>query len=339
MNSRERVLGAIKFKNPDNIPIHHSAMPGFIDRYGEKAEKLFFRFPSDFAGQDGRYSGSEALSGHHKGGEDVWGCVWMKPAEGYSEGEVIKHPLDNWNKLKDYVFPDLTPSSKHIESIKKRIREEKNSKNPRYISVGFGDARTWERYHFLRGFTNALIDIAEDASNMYELLNKIAEINIKALEPILELDIDGVSTMDDWGTQNSLMINPASWRKIFKPIYKKYINLAHQAGKHVRFHSDGNTLQIIDDYIEIGLDVYNPQFSSIDLDKLGEKVKGKMCICSDIDRQYILPRGKPDEVKEYVEKVIQIFSNKGGLIGRGELGPDVPLENAEAMLRTFFNHI
>jgi uroporphyrinogen decarboxylase len=284
------------------------------------------------------YGGSETLSGHHTGGEDEWGCTWTKPAKGFSEGEVIKHPLDDWSKLKNYKFPDLTPTKKVIENTKEFIKKEKNSNNPRFIDLGFGDDRTWERYHFLRGFANAMMDTSEDNPNMYELLNKIAEINIKALEPLLELNIDAVSTMDDWGTQQSLMINPDTWRKIFKPIYKKYVDLVHQADKYIKLHSDGNTMQIIDDYIELGLDIYNPQFSCMNLGKLGAKVKDKLCICSDIDRQYILPRGKPNEVRKYVERVIGIFdnSNTGGLIGQGELGPDVPIENAEAMLETFY---
>ena len=180
MNSKERVLRAAKFKSPDRIPITHSPMPGFIDRYGEKAEEMFSLFPSDFAGQDGKYIGSEALSGHRKGGEDEWGCIWMKPVNGFSEGEVIKRPLDSWDKLKDYKIPDLTLAKEEIKNIKKIIKKEKDSNNPRFIYIGFGDVRTWERYHFLRGFENSMIDIAEDNPNMYELLNKLSEINIKA---------------------------------------------------------------------------------------------------------------------------------------------------------------
>jgi len=335
MTSRERVTRAIEFKSPDRIPITHAFMPGAVDRYGKRLEELFSRFPSDFSVEDEKYEGSKALSGYKKGGEDVWGCVWTKPVEGFSEGEVIKHPLEKWDKLREYKFPDFTPTKEDIENIRGFIKKEKKRKNVRFIRWNFGDGRTWERYHFLRGFENSMIDVAEDNSNMYELLDKIVRINIKALEPLLELDIDAICSMDDWGTQTSLMINPVVWRKIFKPIYKKYIDLAHQAGKTFHFHSDGNTLAIVDDYIDIGLDVYNPQFSSLDLGELENKIRGKMCVLSDIDRQYILPKGKTSEVKEYVNKVIESFHHSGGLIGQGEIGPDVSLENAEVMLFTF----
>lgn len=156
------------------------------------------------------------------------------------------------------------------------------------------------------------------------------------LERQLEYDIDGISFMDDWGTQRQLMINPKQWRKLFKPAYQKIIDLVHQAGKFFYFHSDGNIMEIISDLIEIGVDVLNPQFSCMDLDELGRKCGGKICISSDIDRQYILPRGSVEEVKRYVKRVIEILgSHNGGLIGRGEIGPDVPLANVEAMFEAF----
>ena len=62
-----------------------------------------------------------------------------------------------------------------------------------------------------------------------------------------------------------------------------------------------------------------------------------ICISSDIDRQYMLPKGRPEEVKAYVKRVIELFSHegRGGLICRGEINIDVPLENVEAMYEAF----
>ncbi len=77
----------------------------------------------------------------------------------------------------------------------------------------------------------------------------------------------------------------------------------------------------------------------MNLEELARLVKGKMTVAADIDRQHILPFGKPEEVKEYVEKVLKIFHAKeGGFIGRGEVNRDVPLENAEAMFQAFLEY-
>ena len=53
----------------------------------------------------------------------------------------------------------------------------------------------------------------------------------------------------------------------------------------------------------------------------------------EVDRQRVLPRGTPDEVRAEVRADIDAFAARsGGLIAHGKIGGDVPLENIEAML-------
>ena len=35
--------------------------------------------------------------------------------------------------------------------------------------------------------------------------------------------IDGILVNDDWGTQETLMIRPEYWRKVYKPAYAKIV--------------------------------------------------------------------------------------------------------------------
>jgi hypothetical protein len=40
-----------------------------------------------------------------------------------------------------------------------------------------------------------------------------------------------------------------------------------------------------------------------------------------------------EQVREHVKEVVKVFGlPEGGLVGRGEIMPDVPLENAKAMM-------
>ena len=59
--------------------------------------------------------------------------------------------------------------------------------------------------------------------------------------------------MDDWGAQDRMMVSPAIWRELFKPIYREYCDVARQAGKFVFMHSDGCILDILPDLIEVGV--------------------------------------------------------------------------------------
>ena len=47
MNSRERVIRAIRFTEPDRVPIMHRTLPGAFRRYGKALEDLYARYPSD----------------------------------------------------------------------------------------------------------------------------------------------------------------------------------------------------------------------------------------------------------------------------------------------------
>jgi len=110
----------------------------------------------------------------------------------------------------------------------------------------------------------------------------------------------------------------------------------HGAGKHIFFHSDGVIDAIIPDLIEIGVDAINAQIPCMDAEALARDFGPRLCFVAGADRQHWLPFGTPREVEEHCFRLAELFGrNNGGYIGGGEIGGDVPPDNAEAMLRTF----
>jgi uroporphyrinogen decarboxylase len=144
--------------------------------------------------------------------------------------------------------------------------------------------------------------------------------------------LDGIHFRDDWGTQQALMIRPALWCTFFKPAYARLFAMTREAGKHVWFHSDGAIGAIVPDLIEIGVQVLNPQVPIIGRARLAELCVGRICIEADIDRQWTLPYGTPEDVRAAVRAdVAALATPEGGYIGRGEAAGDVPLENLAAL--------
>lgn len=330
MTSRERVVRAIELRGPDRIPLSHGVLPGAIDNYGERLRQVLRRYPGDFAGQTGEYAGTDNNSHYQRGEEtDEWGCTWVNTGLG-TEGQVKRHPLADWSALADYRAPDPYAGERP---------ERQELRDPDHYLIMSGWGRLFERMHFLRGYDRLLIDIAERRPEVETLRDLVLDHTLKRLTRQLEIcECDGVGYMDDWGTQDRLMIHPDQWRRLFKPAYKRIAELVHSAGKHFHFHTDGYTMQVIDDFIEIGVDVLNPQFSCMRLKELADKCRGRVCIRSDIDRQRVLPFGTPAEVREYVRQVCELFASPaGGLIGHGEVGPDVRPENVAAMLQAFLD--
>jgi len=73
--------------------------------------------------------------------------------------------------------------------------------------------------------------------------------------------------------------------------------------------------------------------------RVGAIAGGRVCIRTDIDRQWVIPHGTPEEVVEAVKEAIAAFGRfNGGVILHGEVGPEVPLENVEALYSAFYEY-
>jgi uroporphyrinogen-III decarboxylase len=328
MNSRERVIKAVEFKGPDRVPNGCYWLPGAINRYDGELENLFLRYPKDF--HQFIVSFSKSWLPYQEGiNKDLWGCVWKNIKPGIL-GRLIEHPLSDWKNLESYRLPD--PSELiNFNETEKNIRLNEHE---RYI---LGDSENFfERLHWLRGYEKTLIDITTGSKEFKKLIDAMFNLKVNFIKRWLELDIDGLYFSDDWGTMQGLMINPKLWRAYFKPCYQKMFDIVHKAGKHVFFHSDGKVIDIISDFIEMGVDAINVQVNLIGIDKISKEFGGKICILADVDRQFILPFSTMDGVKNHIKHIIQSLAHfNGGLIAWGEIGPDVPLPNAEAMLQAF----
>jgi len=97
-------------------------------------------------------------------------------------------------------------------------------------------------------------------------------------------------------------------------------------------HSDGHILEVIEELANVGVTIINPQSRANGIDEIRRVCFGKICI--DLDRQVILPYGKPEDVRRHVEEVIlKLGSRRGGLMIIAGCYPDAPLENIEALCR------
>ena len=336
MNSRERVIRAIEFAGPDRVPIMHRTLPGAFKRYGGQLEDLYARYPSDVLLSPTLRAPFSFTNPAREGSgvgqvADEWGCIWERNTDDYA-GQVVGHPLEDWAALDDYRFPDPLRGREGLQEMVEVVLADGHQ---HYVMASIGSIM--HRLTFLRGFQNALIDLVERGEGILYVRDRIVDFLLQRIAIWLETgDVDGILIEDDWGTQHALMIRPALWRKVFKPAYRSLVDAIHDGGAYAHFHTDGNTHTIIPDLIEIGFDELNPQVWVMDLEELGRDFGGAVCFRADLDRQWVLPRGSVADVEAHVRQTYEAFGRpNGGYISYGQIGPDVPLANAEAMLRTF----
>ncbi len=325
MTGKERVIRALKFENPDRVPVDLWTLPAAYLEHGAKLDELIKRRCIDILRAP--YNDPTFDERHNQigGYTDVWGSGW-KNAQAGIIGEVKTYPLDDYAKLAGYRSP--------VGLLKGGFEETDafiQAHSDRFILGGW--INLFERMQFLRGTENLYMDIAEECDELLELREIVMDFYREYLRQWLEHPVDGICFGDDWGSQRSLLISPASWRKLFKPCYQELFDMVHASGKYVFFHSDGYIFDLYPEFIEMGVDAINSQLWCMGVEKVAASYAGKICFWGEISRQDTLPFGTPDDIRRCADTMKKyLYVNGGGLIGQSEVSRDTPLPNIEAVL-------
>ena len=324
---REIVTRAIKFESPERIPRQMWVLPWAEKRYPAQLDQLRTKYPDDIVRPPDVYQASSLIKGDpYQVGTyiDEWGCVFKNVQEGIV-GEVRDPILKDFSNLSQVQPPyDTLPGNPQeaIDTVNRFCEQ-----TDKFVLANCCP-RPWERYQFIRGTINSMMDMMDPEDGAADLLKRIHEFYMKELEFWAQTDVDALMFMDDWGSQQSLLINPEQWRELFKPLYKDYCDIAHANNKFSFMHSDGNILSIYPDLIEIGLDVINSQLFIMDMEELSKIAKGKITFWGEIDRQHVLVNEDPQVTIDAVQKVASnLYDPKGGIIAQFEFGPGVYPKN------------
>jgi uroporphyrinogen decarboxylase len=333
---RTRLWKAEYFQRPDRIPFTFGVYGGLVIRYGQQLADLMSQY--DFDGGPVNIKVDEEareLNPDYVAEDtDEWGVGWRHIKEGHL-GQPISHPLADWSALKTFKTPPGPPptSGEAFEKEKAHIAEHKRNHMTGGGAPTMGGSCFFERLQWLRGYENLMFDLAELPSQIYELADMIVEYNRAWTAYFTALGVDAVYFADDWGTQERLMIAPKRWREFFKPRYARMFEPAVQAAIHVHMHSDGYILDILEDWMEVGVNSFRPQFSCHRLEDFSKITWGRAAVHADVDRQYLMPFGTPEQIRTHIKHIIDVFGHPdGGLTGPGEALPDVPIENVKAAL-------
>jgi len=331
MTSREIVQRCLNFDNPERMPRDTWLLPWANIHIPEGVKELESKYPSDFIHAEGFYKTSPLVCGDMYGVGtyiDEWGVVWNNAQAGII-GKV-KDPIVKDLKDPSTVVPpyDILPDD--VDDFRNKVNEFCASTD-KFVIAGCLP-RPWERYQFLRGTQNAMMDVMLDEDAARGIFKTIHEFYMKEVELWSSTDVDGIWFMDDWGSQTQLLIPPRIWRDMFKPMYKDYCDLAHKNGKHALMHSDGCIAEIYEDLIEVGVDAVNSQIFCMDMADLQKRAKGKITFWGEIDRQHVLPSKDAEVGREAVRKTAKyLYDPSGGIIAQFELGAGANPQTALAV--------
>jgi uroporphyrinogen decarboxylase len=325
MLSRERVKKAVYFEGPDRIP-HY-----LTDGLENDIIWIWIRRPS----QQPQWQ----PQGNFELCVDEWGVTWQRVKGGADFGEAKAFPIRDITEHARYQFPDIN-NRIYLEEIRPQLEENRRSSNPKYALGVLPFVSLNEGIHNIIGLEQMFLAYHEHPKELKDLIARFAMAQQESIRLLAQYGFDGVMGYDDWGVQDRLLISREMIVEFFMPHYRKNWQLAHDFGMDMWLHSCGHIAGILPDFIDAGLNVIQmDQQEHIGLDALNNQFGGKIAFWSPVDVQKAMVTGTPQDVRNYVKRMIQTLgSHNGGLISMCYTSPDAvghTKENTAAMCEAF----
>ena len=283
-------------------------------------------------------------AGDHWNATDEWGLHYEFPKAGGLYYSLTASPMPGEMMEPDAVDSHPWPNPRRPERLAGlREQAERFRAQGKLVVLKGYCAGLVEMAERMRGMENFLCDLLIDPTGAVRLMRKVLELKLAFWDMALaELGdvVDVVMEADDYGTQDSQLVPPKTFRELVKPLLAELMAFLRGrlgADQFVLFHSCGNVRELIPDFIEMGIDILNP----VHITATGmEPVALKRDFGNDIvfwgggvDTQGVLPRGTPDQVRDDVRRNIEALAPGGGYVFNTvhNIQADVPPDNLVAM--------
>lgn len=336
MNSYERCLAAIQFRDVDRMPtdLHNFLMcaeesgmdfGAFVLDDSAMAEmqiNMWEEFGHDMLLiENGTAALAQALGCgviYRKKGAPVAHTTAVKQLEDIRNLEM---PADFWES------PLLKAQILTVERLVQHFGRE-------VFLIGRGDQGPFSLASQLYGMDRLLEDLMDEEAeeDVHRLLEFCTSACIAYHEKLLQLGVPMTSMGDS--TAGPDVISPAMYETFAVPYEKKVIEAVHRKGGLISLHICGNATKIIDQMCNLGADVLEID-QKTDLKTAVRAAKENCALLGQVN-PVLLSNGTQQEVKEAAERILQIVGGKsitGFILGPGcALGGDTPKENIQALI-------
>lgn len=353
MNSRERVVAALRRQKPDRVPFDFALgfspyqLEQFKLRTGQDS-------PDDYFGTDVRGTGIGRTRLH----TDFSHYIDMAtlPAHAYvdewGQGHIPTVSNDQYHShLEGYVYPMLNLRTRQdaldypLPDIEAEYRYEPVSReiskyHARGLAVLAGMACTiFEVAWYMRSMELLLMDFVDNPDFAETLLDRITAKRVIQAQRFAELGPDVIMLGDDVASQRGMLMSVSMWRRWLKPRLARVIDAAKRANPDVLifYHSDGDATAIVPDLIQIGVEILNPvQPECMDPFALKKAYGDHLSFWGTLGTQSTLPFGTPDDVRRDIKLRCEIVAAGGGLLiaPTHMVEPEVPWENLVAFVES-----
>jgi len=320
--------------NLPRIPLfwHKFYNQGTLDKYGDALQQLSAEVVDDCVSlhyvAPGNYHAPEGCP------EDYRWAIEPEPP-GWAERGITSRLVVSSTDLIDAFIDQLPDPSadRYFEAVRVAT-----AATPGRYRVGWDFFCLFERAWFLFGMENILAEMALNPARIKRLLWAFTEYHKRVATGYADAGAHAYFTSDDLGTQVTTIFSPALFRSLFKPCYAELARHCHDLGLSFWLHCCGAATDLMDDFIDMGVDVLHPvQPHAMDQAGIAATYAGRLTFLAGIDVQYLLPAGSEQDVVRGTRKLVDTFDREAGgclLAASNGIMPETPLGNIRAWLKT-----
>ncbi len=334
----ERMRAALAHREPDRVPIGDFFWGGFVRRWraelGLPADADPYRYYDldwivTTPNMDPWIRPFEVLS--ETPGEIVvrtgFGAVIRKVFD-CPMPEFVSWDVDTLEKLEAAVFDDARDPRRFFARGDNQIAgvgdgferdsppwvETVKSLRPDFPVFGSIIEAT-EGLTRLVGPANHLLWVGLEPERMARCIERIGRFYLESAVAQMEAAaglLDGFVVWGDIAYKGGTFVRPDTWRAHYKPWVKAITDEAHARGLMVIYHGCGNVNAVLGDFVEMGVDAYNPLEvkSGMDVEALRRTYGHAIAFCGGSDIR-VWERGDPAELEREVLRTLRAAAGGG----------------------------
>lgn len=321
MTAKRRFLVALKGGQPDRVPIFDCLFSKDLYEYAiDKCPRVYNGSDAAEAslalGLDAAFVFESRGSGLYpeKLTTDTyrceWGITWKVDPPGWPADGPIDHPIKNRKDFESYTPPDpLDP--KKVEDVKIAVEKAKGR-----IAILGAVPGPFSKASMLMGFEQFALAMYDDPNLVEGLLKMVTGYSIALGKAMIATGADVIMPCDDIGTKTGPFISPKHFESLVFPHLKRLVGTLRELGIPVLFHCCGNINVLLDKFIEIGMDGYNPvqRSAGMDLKQVKSEYGERISLSGNVNSSTTLPYGTEEDVEEETKKCLRIGAPRGGYI-------------------------
>jgi 5-methyltetrahydrofolate--homocysteine methyltransferase len=271
-------------------------------------------------------------------------AIWTPFKKRNEDGTLSLAADRSIKSRKDFDEKIVTPGDEDIEEKMAYVREYRKALDESGTKIGFcvlHSAYFQTLYEFMIGLEDCMTMVYEDRDFIEELLEISSNYWTKFVKRAIDEGVDFIWPADDVAFKTGLFLPPKIMKEMWLPHLKRIIEPALDAGKPVMFHSDGKIDDIVPWLIDSGVDCINPMDPyGVDYREYKKKFGDRLCLSGNIDIEYPLAHGTPEEVDNDVKEHMEILKPGGGYVACSShsIVNYIPHENYMAMINAIHKY-